>query len=184
MNIQEEIDRRNKEFAAADAPGKRRLLAQDVLNLMDAGIFYANHGAFWGFTQIHRILHPNDSVQEKILDGSITSCDCCALGALFLSCTLYNNQFTYGEKSSLAALGHNITRGDGFKNKFEQVFTVRNLIQIELAFEQGKGYFDCDDRGDYEWKMDAISFGKRYDNPESRMIAIMENIVKHGEFRP
>jgi len=130
-------------------------------------------------------------LREAYLDGTVESCNVCALGGLFMSCTLYNNKTkldalgSFGEASDL---GDFIDRKKPISNGLDKFFSRSQLELIEQAFEGGDGYFGvgcythdaCDDdvRRYY-------TYADKYPKDDDRMIAIMNNIVKNnGTFVP
>lgn len=66
--------------------------------------------------------------------------------------------------------------------KSEEIFGVENAREIEVAFEQGAGWYSYHDLEDFE---DAGDFGKYFKDDKARLAAIMQNIIDHdGHFIP
>ena len=130
-------------------------------------------------------------LREAYLDGTVESCKVCALGGLFMSCTLYNNKTKldacgyYGEASDL---GEFIDRSEPISNGLDKFFSQSQLKLIEEAFEGGFGYFGdgCYTYNRFEDNnRQYYTYADKYPEDDDRMIAIMNNIVKNnGTFVP
>ena len=203
--LDEKIKKRNDVFKKATTSQKRVLIAKDVIDQILAKRFNPKRG-FWVRFRNERKLEDvvESSLQEKFLDNTIPSCDCCALGGLMMSCTLYNNNEKVGDVIASADdtagilpfdfksnqdfdIGFNLTdRRKGFDNGFGKIFSKNQLKLIEMSYEKGRGWFDSDRVYiDSELVAKAIRFGRQHRSNNSRLIAIMKNIVKNnGEFIP
>lgn len=215
QKLRREINRRNKLFAAADNAGKRVLIAKDVIEQLKLRRFKAQPGTWVNFgTALHEkwdeAQHINEhgtsalnvlseNVREKFLAKKMPSCSCCALGSMFMSCTLLNNQTTVHQLNIASSdLGDAIEspksyEDDGvFSNGLIKFFSAAQLKLIEHAFEGEGGYF-------YEWpyddggqpvkrsasKMAAMRWRDKYPDAKKRLIAIMQNIIdNNGTFKP
>lgn len=205
MNITEnsnkfakEINRRNRLFKNATPAQKRVLIAKDVLKQIKQKKISPQNGIFMDISR-DTLLNFNyeDSFQKALIEGSIPPCECCAQGAMFISCTLFNNQtkiydiLKYNNGDYI--FGGQIEDNEIISNKLNQIFSKNQLILIEIAFEKGEGYFTCNES--YSNIPKSISkskylkaknfFGDDDVDSEERMIAIMKNIIKNkGEFIP
>lgn len=151
-----------------------------------------------------------DSKQQAALLQQ-NECEVCALGACLISTVKLYNKFTFTSN----AFDHIFPdENDLFSRLIGDVFTPLQLVQIEQAFEEGNGFFGynrgednidafgegADPDEDGRWSSlglnrqnpdviaavkKAISFGRHYPDPTSRLVAIMKNIKRNdGEFRP
>jgi len=130
-------------------------------------------------------------LREAYLDGTVESCNVCALGGLFMSCTLYNNKTkldALGRFGEASDLGDFIDQEEPISNGLDKFFSRSQLELIEQAFEGGDGYF-----GDGCYTHDAYNddgrnyytYADKYPKDNDLMIAIMDNIVKNnGTFVP
>ncbi len=184
--VAKQIEKRNKEFAAADDAGKRVLVAKDVIKLLKGDKFTAATGHFMslGNDVDYADSEREESMQKTGLReaflGNHVECSGCALGGLMLSCTLYNNKYTYGELSDTGGdLGAWVKNERPIKNGLNKIFSRDQLKLIEQSFEGGTGYFTGG--APYE----AEVFYGNYDDDKKRLLAIMENIVRNkGTFVP
>lgn len=195
QKLKREIARRNRAFEKA-APAERRvLIAQDVIAQIKAKRFEAEPGT-WTDMRIPKTsrIDLDASFQETFLDNSGVTCQCCAVGSLFLGCTLFTNKIDNNEVGDNWALGDQLFGGHKFGNGFEKLFSRKQLGLIETAFEGTTGFFQEDDfsktaavRVSEQEITAAQEFNSRYGHaaPEKRLIAIMENIIQHkGAFKP
>jgi len=197
QQLKREIAKRNKLFAAADSAEKRVLIAKDVIAQIKLGRFKAatqtwvtpNVRRKPGFDYSGGVNLPLEfghdaPVRELFLDKKIESCDCCALGAMFMSCTLYNNNQTaedFEEEVSWEfderVEGHH----GGFSNGLHKFFSRAQLQLIEASYEGGAGAFEgpMSKRAAVDGWMNALP------NNKKRLVAIMENIIENnGTFVP
>lgn len=167
------------------------LIAQDVIAQIKAKRYEAAH-----FTWVELldkdgpVLEPalefgrDASIRELFLGKKIANCECCALGAMFMSCTLYNNktsaeqfddQITFGSFDWLVEERGKLTNG---LNTF---FSPEQLQLVEAIFERDSGAFQAPAS-----KQAAVdTWRELYPEPKDCMIAIMENIIKNkGTFKP
>ena len=180
INVKQEIDRRNKQFKGASNAQKRVLIAKDVIEQIKAKRFIPESGTWVDFNKQCDTLLETDSIQEKFLDKTIKDCNCCALGGLMMSCTLFNNRETVSDiEEHFEAIGDNIDYGTKFHNKFDKIFSRSQLLLIEKCFEGGVGYFSDYNHCDFE------GYRSQFKNATAALIGIMENIIKNkGTFKP
>ncbi len=184
--LQAEITRRNKLFKGKTRAEKRVLIAKDVLAQIKANTLIPSSGSWVRLKSYY--LDGNTSLREVTLNKE-AECKCCALGGLFLSCTLFNNKVTVAdvEYGKYEHLDETIRGEQKFSNGLNTIFSNAQLKLIENAFEQGGGAFNPYKRGDKPnaTERKAIEFGERYSSDSKRMIAIMKNIIKNnGTFVP
>ena len=123
-------------------------------------------------------------MRELFLNKDLPACNCCALGAMFMSCTLYNNNQSLERFEEEAAYDFDARVEDksmgGFSNGFDKFFSRSQLKLIEAAYEGGMGAFEAP-----RAKEDVYDWINRLPHNEKRMVAIMENIVaNNGTFVP
>lgn len=209
QKLRREINRRNKLFAAADNAGKRVLIAKDVIAQLKLRRFKAQSGAWVHFgTALHAKWNKaqhitgnlnvlTESVREKFLANKMPSCSCCALGGMFMSCTLLNNRTTIQQLNVASYdLGDAIESpetyaDDGvFSNGLTTFFSTAQLKLIECAFEGTHGYFykplyPGQQRAYAASTTAALTWYDKYPDAKKRLIAIMRNIIdNNGTFKP
>jgi hypothetical protein len=186
-----EIARRNKLFAAADAAEKRVLIAKDVIAQIKNGNFKAAGGT-WVRPMTARHLGnlsvefgADASLRELVLTDKLGKCDCCALGAMFMSCTLYNNKTTaedFEQEVNDGAFDFLVEDKGSISNGLNTFFSPAQLRLIEMYFERGYGAWSP--RSDAETARVELWY-ETYSTDRSRLLAIMQNIVdNNGTFKP
>lgn len=176
-------------FKAATLAQKRVLIAQDVIAQIELKRYRPELGTWvepWAangnYVNTIAEFGENASIRELFLSDKIAACDCCALGAMFMSCTLYNNKTTAEQFESETGweLAELVPERGTISNGLNTFFSPAQLKLIEAAFEGNAGAFHAP-----ETKSAAVEkFYAEYE-PEERMIAIMENIIKNnGTFKP
>lgn len=192
--INREIQRRNAAFKKATAAEKRVLIAKDVIAQIKAKKFKPTPG-MWVLLKNKQnrdladptaVFEGTNSVRKLFLAEEIPSCSCCALGAVFMSCTLYNNKTTIAdldEETDSFDVRVRETEYGSFTNGLTKFFSRDQLQLIEIAFEGGGGAFDVDEE-DLE-EVHAADWVKKLRNAEKRLVAIMQNIIDNkGRFVP
>lgn len=189
--VKREIARRNRIFQAATKAEKRVLIAKDVIAQIRAKRLRAKSRA-WIIPEnldtpaalpFDAFYDKDASVQKLFLSKEMAPCNCCALGGLFMSCTLYNNKTTVQELDQAADDLGRMIEADGPSNGLTKFFSRDQLQLIEYAFEGGDGYFN-------DWGLSGGAVENAYANynhidDEKRLIAIMENIIENkGTFKP
>lgn len=201
QKLQREIAKRNKEFAQASAAEKRVLIAKDVIQQIKVGRFQAQLQAW--VVPLHKngedlcfdwedkidfsskpapLSFENQSVCELFLDKKIDTCECCALGAMFMSCTLYSNKTSVRDfvQETTFNFEERIYTTDGFANGLSKFFSAAQLSLIEAAYEGGIGAFEVSRKQE-----NAIAWIWELEDPKDRMLAIMRNIIENnGTFKP
>lgn len=194
QKLKREIAKRNRLFAAADPAEKRVLIAKDVIEQIRLKRFRAR-AQTWVRPNVKAnglnhnpdlILEfgPDAPVRELFLNKQIQSCDCCALGAMFMSCTLYNNNQTAENFEEETDWDFDERIGNkrlGFSNGLNTFFSGAQMRLIESAFEGSNGAFMAPER---EYNKVTAWMDKIPDD-EKRLVAIMENIIENkGTFKP
>lgn len=216
--VKRAVEKRNKLFAAADAAGKRVLIAQDVIAQIKLGKFNPVTGSWVDAIDYrHNILvaaeydldnlstnmtrpdidEESRSVREDFFAGLTGQCDCCALGAMFMSCTLNNNKTTMADLDDVQySLGEFVearVKSGPMKNGLTKFFSFAQLKLIEQAYEGGNGGWSIDlyrNPRTGEHLVDArepspveartLAWVEKYPNHDERLVAIMKNIVKNN----
>lgn len=175
--LQERIEKRNKAFNNASAEEKRVLIAKDVLKQVGKGRIVPTSGS-WVYIP-DTFVAEDASFQEEFLKESksdIKTCECCALGSMVVSCTLFKNDASIDDVEDGASPG-----GKVFNKNLKPFFSKYQLKLIEIAFETGYGYYTP--MTDTEFA--AERFGHKFKEDDKRLIAIMKNIIKNkGTFIP
>ncbi len=176
--IQAEIVKRNAQFKDATKSERRVLIAKDVIQLIKDRKITLEPGV-WVDTYSTVGDAYDKSLQQEFLAGNV-ECNCCGIGAMMLSCTLFKNKTKVGD-DILGDVGRYYDSGDKFMNGFRELFSKTQVRLIELAFEQGTGWY-CDEN---TAERKAVAFGEKYWDDEDRLTAIMTNIIKNdGKFIP
>jgi hypothetical protein len=174
----------NAEFNKATKAQKRVMIAQDVLAQLKTKRYVAESGCWVQAnynTACLEDLKDEDSVKELFAEKKIESCNVCALGGLFMSCTNFNNNTLVRELDDISGgLGDLLYEEEELSNKLDKIFGIEQLELIESYFEKNDGYFYSpleDDR--------INAFHVKYSSDKKRLKLIMENIVENnGTFVP
>jgi len=182
----------NAAFKKATKAEKRVMIAKDVLAQIKANRYIAESGTWvdanWN---IRNEIDGTESVQKLFADRTIETCNVCALGGLFMSCTNLNNNtcvsdINYGGEGT--EIGERIQDGDTLSNGLNKIFSKKQLQLIEVYFEKGDGWFGEDGyTGNYigEDSRHVEYFNDAYPDDDERLVEIMKNIVANdGTFVP
>jgi hypothetical protein len=182
----------NAAFKKATKAEKRVMIAKDVLAQIKANRYIAESGTWvdanWN---IRNEIDGTESVQKLFADRTIETCNVCALGSLFMSCTNLNNNtcvsdINYGGEGT--EIGERIEEGDTLSNGLNKIFSKKQLQLIEVYFEKGDGWFGEDGyTGNYigEDSRHVEYFNDAYPDDDERLVEIMKNIVANdGTFVP
>lgn len=194
--IDREITRRNRVFKKASNAKKRVLIAKDVLKQIAVKKFLPRPGYWYHLPpSIDNCPQSDAPLQQALLStNKREACTGCALGSLFISCTLFNNNVTISEaetENANGAFGRAIDTEfetkPVFHNGLDQIFSRKQLELIEYVFEQ-RGLFDHDTQlamstaAKDAW---LAKFPARKSHAKARLIAIMKNIIaNNGTFKP
>jgi hypothetical protein len=180
--INEALRKSNAAFKKATKAEKRVMIAKDVLAQIKAKRYIPESGTWvdpnWN---IRNEIDGTESVQKLFADRTIETCNVCALGSLFMSCTNLNNNtcvsdINYGGEGT--EIGERIQDGDTLSNGLNKIFSKKQLQLIEVYFETGDGWFGEDSRH-------VAYFNDAYPDDEDRLVEIMKNIVANdGTFVP
>lgn len=195
-------------------PGdRRRAIARDVIAQLDAKRLIATQGFFVRLPR--RNLVPT-SLRATVADAP--TCEVCALGGIIMAQLRVNGDCQLSEITTqqnvitdhtMVSAYSPLPELDGCSSSCYSPFLLRyfdadQLALIEVAFECGKGAFNCaasvrtwretDDSDEYDEAASmeryplcitdahsAMAFGERYSDPDSRLRAIMASIEAHPE---
>jgi len=159
---------------------KLRIVKDAIIQIENKRITPSNAG---NYMRIFDLDSKSEMSIQKILKEDVNKCECCAKGALFASCVINVN---------------NVTRSDFYsdeefqKEKLSKWFSDKELDTIETAFEgqvivDSSGTLEVLVNGDH-WEPTklankAIKFGEQYRTSETRMLAILNNILENGRFK-
>ena len=185
--LQKQISEMNQAFKKASKAQKRVMIAQDVIAQIKAKRYVPESGTFVIANWSEKIDYKDhsDNIQEAFQKKQIETCQVCALGGLFMSCTNLNNNTNFEQLEQAEDLGEMIDNEERISNGMDKFFSVNQLKLIETYFENAQGYFR-----DYEVSINIPeshrnAFHNQYLDDDERMIAIMENIVNNkGTFIP
>lgn len=177
----------NKRFRAASRAERRVLIAQDIIDRIRVKQFKPETGV-WAHVDGIGGANSKDSVQTIINGGS--TCECCAVGGMLLSCIAFKNRVTVNDVEEKEALSGNEVLGYGDwgnrdKTGLKKLFGQQQLSVIEYCFEDGQGVASQDDLPSS--KIDRIQdyCGNLPGEPDKRMLVIMKNIIdNNGTFKP
>lgn len=169
----------NEEFDKLPAKCKRMAVAEDVLLQIDSGKIAPRKMTYITLLDFDYSQATKSSDVTELLSQPQAACKACALGALAVS-----NFLRTGNRCPLSPMQ------DELHESLQGVFTSDQLYLIESAFE--KNDFTRDNAYDRDGEKviseraeRAVKFGMRYSSDESRLRAIMQNILENdGEFVP
>lgn len=145
---------------------KRKTLAQDVILQTKAKFINPTQGEYCNLNV------DTDNLQKDLQQKG--ACDVCAMGSLMVASIIKTNKF-YGSWTD-----------DNIVDRLEKVFSEGHLRLIECAFEgkiiAGAGVLYNDEN---EAIVDrAYDLNNKYFSEDTRLIAIMRNIIKdpNGKF--
>ncbi len=150
---------RNKIFDKMSKANKKIAIAHDVLYSIKKGIINPAGGVY-----LH--LYKNNFGQQdsqKLLCDTNTRCNCCGIGAVFVSKVRLGNNYNNIITSSVGSWE--------MYDNLNNIFNKKELDKLESHFEgwedkESKIFKNCEDKSD-------------------RMTAIMKNIIKNkGTFKP
>lgn len=212
--VAREIAKREKIFKAANNAEKRVLIAKDVIAQIKAKKIKPFQGMFVRFREESCIgprgceptvgsmqIAADADARELLLTNKISQCTCCALGSMFVSCTLYNNHTSAKDLQrcdwSIANwLDRSVqeedddTDGEPIRNGLNKFFSLTQLRLIEQTFEANEGYIRSNDEDETgraypKFKKEQYEFCQKYRRMDTRLVAIMRNIVRNkGTFKP
>lgn len=177
-------------------------IAQDVINSLKRGQLTAANGTWVRVDDCLLTDTEAGTELQSLFKKKEVTCDVCALGACFVSAVkLGNNCKLTEDAKQLDGFEFYDKHENGWADDtgmwkvLSRYFVRSQMALIETAFEMGQGYYgNTGDIGDTaigvnilgeERYYAAVNFGERYGDDESRMVAIMQNIVDNkGTFKP
>lgn len=180
----------NQRFRLAPKDKKRVMIAKDVLRQLKSGKLVANTGSYVGIS--HYRLEDAGIEDPHTADirsnySKIDSCTVCALGACLMSATKFGNILDFGDVGGRLRSISN----EKVKKLFSKIFTPKQLLLVEVAFEGnswGADRYGRDVLGadlSYDEAEACDNFYCRYKKDGNRLRGIMKNIIKNkGEFIP
>ncbi len=193
--LQQKIERRNAKFNGASKDEQRKMIILDAISQIKASRFIPKRRNGYCIFDEHELESLFDSkkldVQQNFLDRKLVTCEVCGIGSLMLSTILFTNNVklrldSYGVEQSL-----NYYDSDSPNKESKQLrkfFPRDELRLIEIAFEgRNPEYYNLDITGSKQYFKDSIAyqFGLIYkDNPTECLLAILNNMLKHGKFKP
>jgi len=183
------IEKTNSNFRKATKAQKRVLIAQDVLAQIKAKRYVAESGIWVAphfSVNVETVVH--ESAQKLFAEKVITTCNVCALGGMFMSCTNLNNNTTVEQLERSADLGESVDCGIKLSNGLNQIFSKKQLMLVETYFEVGDGWFGekgytGESNGEDQYHVEA--FYDKYPDEGDRLKEIMKNIIANdGTFVP
>lgn len=177
-----------KKFEDLSLKGQKMRIVKDAISQIEGKKFLPKEGTYLQFLQEDDLsYYPSEyeSIQKTIQKRN---CECCAKGAIFASCILNINKVK----------GKDAFNDESFmKSKLKKWFTALELDMIEAAFEtevisntdSKLEEFGEDDYGSIttvltELGKKCVKFGEKYKSPKGRLLGILNNILKNGEFKP
>lgn len=184
--MNKQIGDKDKKFAELIKAQKRVQLAEDVLDQLRIKRFKAKNGAFV-YTKGHLVkplVKPDAELQD--ITSKLKKCNVCALGGMFIAAI---DRFDKLKIRDLENFSYASEQGDAFDIEASDItkylkkfFSFDQIRLIELAFEQGTGWFSSDWTAKDE---SAVFFNEYVTNPTKRLTLIMENIIENkGTFKP
>jgi len=152
---------------------KRVAIAKDVISKLNKKRYEAEQGVYCAAKDI---IWPEDEHTEiqTMLKGK--KCNVCALGSLFVSAIDKYDKLMFDDPTFD---GIN-SRNDTYLKRF---FSGPQLDLMESAFE--RDHMGVDSYDYTPTKTAAVAFGCRYDFPDARLRAIMNNVIRNdGKFIP
>jgi hypothetical protein len=202
----EEVKRRNKRirdrnyrFGKMTRAQQRVTLAKDIIKNVISGKFIAEQGSYVSFNYDNYV--DNVRAQALIADarGSGTQdklqmcqvfeaaekCTVCGIGGAYVAAVLRADKLTLDRAGSL---GNDVP----MRKYLDQFFSREQQALIECAFEGDSTFqyisHDSNVTGAQTTRAKARSaskFGQKFDEPDERLIAIMENVIENdGTFIP
>lgn len=184
------LSEKNKAFWAKSAANKRIAVAKDVIAAIKTGFYRAYSGVYFRIDNLKKdINNPSPSLQSvfKNLKQKGAVCEVCGIGACFTSLVRVGNKAATDTFLSVGIVeNYDSINDNDMRDLLRRVFSPSQLSLIESAFEESN-FADAKDTETRSMEKEkAIEFGKQYpEDDESRLIAIMGNIIKNkGTFKP
>jgi hypothetical protein len=155
-------------------PKQRIAVARDVIKQVETERFLARNE---GYLHIggEDIMRPS-GISTQGFCKKLKNCTVCAKGALFVSSIAKYNNYEVKKTVSSSKFIRSKTREDWGRYQADL---------IECAYEQSTAFIKSCNLSQEDEVSRAVSFGKKYDKAPSRLIAIMNNIIRNnGTFKP
>lgn len=162
-----------------DEQQARVTLAKDVIAQLNARRFVATLGSYvmTRGADADRLRSSKRADDAKTVFADLRACEVCAVGALFLATVERHNSVAIRDVSFSADGRHIELFSEVDRAVLHRFFSPDQMALIESAFE-GDLY------GDEDTVRSAIKFGFAHRDADSRLRAIMANIIANGEFVP
>lgn len=151
---------------------KRVSIAKDVLARLRSKRLEAKHMSWVTIDEALGAAFQGSPEETEVREvfAKVKSCKVCALGACFVSAIDKSNKLSINELTTTPYEGCGFDNEDVLKY-LKRWFSEEQLAVIECAFEQGNGY--------YYSRPGAASWRPKLTDPDKRLRAIMNNIVKN-----
>lgn len=177
-------------FSSLRAAERRVLIAKDVIKALKAKRMEARKGHYTVMEPYVNFKNTLDLGLEEENDARAAfakQCTVCAKGSLLIAAIDRFNKVSLGDLGDWHSISIDSPEDEPYK-WISKLFPRKDLAAIEIAFE---GTIYCGE--DSEWLEDhhndlvtkALNFYHAHSSAESRLEAIMKNIVKNkGRFKP
>jgi hypothetical protein len=165
-----------KKFEELSIPLQKKRIVRDAIAQIQAGVIVPTEGEYFYLPDTHG----EKDLQTILKRGETYTCEACAKGSLFASCVISTN-----EVSTRDSLG-----SESFQsNKLKKWFSYLELDMIETAFEKeiitdNEGALRNEYGNENTLAKSCVRFGKRFKSDKNRLLAILNNILKNGTFKP
>jgi len=169
-----QIEKWNFYFKSLTKAEKKIAIAKDILTQLKIKKYKANSGSYIKLNYYEFDLE--DDIQSNF---DKIKCDVCALGSAVMSCIKYTNNVKFNDVYS--------SQGEVF-TELIKIFTKKELVLMEYCFEG----FVTDFAGvSDKWGIllsekgieKTRSFYEKYTDPDKRLKAIMNIVIKNGKFK-
>jgi len=154
---------------------RRVQIAKDALKTVQSNTYRGYNGGYLAGFAPNKIMDHSFVPSPEDCDLIAQECSVCARGALLLSRASRFNTLTMADLGldawslTLSASSEATTEG------LSGAFTEKQLEEIENAFESDWAN---------SWEPAAEKFGASFPDRQDRLIAILQNIIDHGTFKP
>lgn len=180
----EQITAENEAFEEMSPEQKRVLIAQDVLDQLDAERFYAKRGNWVNALGLSNLRNKREEDLQKFFLNDLPSCHVCGLGALFTCAVERANKLPVHQFLNSGGLNGTLEglNGSPMFTYLQGFFDQKQLDAIEVAFEQGQGFVKMKEHPNLtdEEYLGAVSFCFKVNDHRKRMEMIMENIIENN----
>lgn len=194
---QESTKAKNKRFWALQKRDQRVAVARDVLAMIKVNKIKAERGTYvdivekdWGSFWGKVLSAKGEERLDEVIIKEGVSCTCCGIGSLFVGLVDMGDKVKVEDvmtKNWRLDEYETYINDDSMREKLRKVFSPDQIGLIETAFEKRQCF-------DHEYFLTpesirltrlATAFGRKYKKDETRLRAIMLNIIAHrGTFKP